>query len=218
LYEESQGIIDVVVKLFMLGQARAMELGSARKKRPEKIDAALLRIVAKDHFKIIAPMIAALKSGKRSRIAQYDDLRPLDDHVYEALQAAQIHLQSQHSPAQAQSSDTTPVAMSTEALVTQLKELGLSEDIAWPIATTALAEHPAASLLELIGLISSKLFERAPGARPLPRSHRARAQSKSKAMSELEKTVAVDQQAGKSAHDSLREAGLISQPELEIED
>jgi hypothetical protein len=37
-------------------------------------------------------------------------------------------------------------------------------------------------------------------------------------MSELEKTVAVDQQAGKSAHDSLREAGLISQPELEIED
>lgn len=216
LYEESQGIIDVVVKLFMLGQARAMELGATRKKRPERIDAALLKTVAKDHFKIIAPMIAALKSGKRSRIAQYDDLRPLDDHVQEALQAAQIHLQPQHSPAQVQTSSVVPVAMSTEALVTKLKELGLSEDIARPIATEELAGHPEASLLELIGLISSRLFERAPESKSSPRSHRAKAQRKSKAMSELEKRVAVDQQAGKSAHDSLCEAGFVSTPELDL--
>jgi hypothetical protein len=217
LYEESQGIIDVVVKLFMLGQARAMELGATRKKRPETIDAALLTTVAKDHFKIIAPMIAALKSGRRSKIAQYDDLRPLDDHVQEALQAAQIHLQSQHSPAQAQTSPAASVEMSTEVLVTKLMEFELSEDIARPIATEALAEHPEASLLELIGMISSKLFQRAPEAKPSPRSRGTKAQCKSKTVSELEKSVSVDHQAGKSAHDSLRNAGLVSIPELDFE-
>lgn len=215
-YEESQGIIDVVVKLFMLGQARAMELGATRK-LPEKLDAALLTTVAKDHFKIIAPMITALKSGRRSRIRKYDDLRPLDDHVQEALQAAQIQLQSQHSPAQAQTTATIPAEMSTEALVAKLKEFGLSEDIARPIATDALAEHPEASLLELIGLISSKLFERAPESKPSPRSHRAKSQCKSKTMSELEKNIAANQQVGKSAHDSLCEAGLVSKPELDFE-
>ena len=107
--------------------------------------------------------------------------------------------------------------MTTEALVTKLMEFELSEDIARPMATEALAEHPEASLLELIGMISSKLFQRAPEAKPLPRSRGAKAQCKSKAMSELEKSVSVDQQAGKSAHDSLRNAGLVSTPGLDFE-
>ncbi len=35
-------------------------------------------------------------------------------------------------------------------------------------------------------------------------------------MSELERNVVADQQAGKSAHDSLCDAGLISAPELDL--
>ena len=102
LYEESQGIIEIVVKLFMLGQARAMELGATRKsKRSEIMDAALFQTVAADHFKIIAPMIAALKSGRPSKIAQYADLRPLEDHVGQALRTAQINLEPNDTSAQA---------------------------------------------------------------------------------------------------------------------
>lgn len=216
LYQESQGIIDVVVKLFMLGQARAMEVGATRK-CPERMDAALLQTVAADHFKIIAPMITALKSGKRSKIAQYDDLRPLEDHVQQALQATQLHLEPQGSSVQAKTTASTHAEVNTETLVSKLKELGLAEDIAQRMATKAQAEHPEASLLELVGLTLAKLYERAPEPKPSPPSHKVKAQCKSKAMSQLEKNIAVDQLAGKSAHDSLREAGLISPLELDIE-
>jgi len=216
LYEESQGIIDIVVKLFMLGQARAMELGATRK-CPERMDAALLQIVAADHFKIIAPMITALKSRKRSKIAQYDDLRPLEDHVQQALQAAQLHLEPQGSSIQAKTTASAHAEVSTDSLVAKLKELGLAEDIAQRMAMKAQAEHPEASLLEFVGLISAKLFERAPEPKPSSPSHNIKARRKSKAVSQLENNVAVGQLAGKSAHASLREAGLVSQPELDIE-
>ncbi|MFT2095625.1 ATP-binding protein [Acidiphilium multivorum] len=91
LYEESQGIIDVLVKLFMLGQLRVIELGVTRK-RPEVMDAGLLRQVAAEHFKIIEPMMGALKSGDRRKVAKYDDLRPLEPHVQQIMNAAQLRL------------------------------------------------------------------------------------------------------------------------------
>ncbi len=221
LYEESQGIIDIVVKLFMLGQARAMELGATRK-CPEIMDAALLQTVAADHFKIIAPMITALKCGKHSKIAQkkiaqYDDLRPLEDHVQQVLQAAQHHLGPQGSPVQAKTAALTPIAVSTETLVSKLKELGLAEDIAQRMATKAQAEHPEASLLELVGQISAELFERKPAPKPSPLSGKIKAPRNGKVMSELEQIVAANKRAGNSAHDSLSDAGLVSPPALNVE-
>jgi len=101
--------------------------------------------------------------------------------------------------------------------VTKLKELGLAEDIARQMATNTQPEHPGASLLELVGLISAKLHGRAPESKPLLRSRSAESQRKNRATSQLEKSVAVDKKAGKSAHDSLLEAGLVSQPVQDIE-
>ncbi len=96
------------------------------------MDAALLQKVAADHFKIIAPMITALKCGKKkSKISQYEDLRSLEDHVQQALQAAQQHLESQ-GPSEgpslgAKTTTSTHVEVSIETLVMKLKELGLAE-------------------------------------------------------------------------------------------
>jgi hypothetical protein len=129
LYEESQGIIDIVVKLFMLGQVRAMELGVTRK-RPETMDATLLQTVAADHFKIVAPMINALKSGDRSKIDKYNDLRPLDDYFQRAFQNAQNSLEPKVSDVPAPAIVSTPAEVDAETLVTKLRELGLADDIA----------------------------------------------------------------------------------------
>lgn len=54
LYEESQGVIDVLVKLFMLAQLQVMEQSSFRGSA-EVMDAQLFRETAARHFKIIAP-------------------------------------------------------------------------------------------------------------------------------------------------------------------
>jgi hypothetical protein len=215
LYEESQGIIDIVVKLFMLGQARAMELGATRKsKRSEIMDAALFQAVAADHFKIIAPMIAALKSGKPSKIAQYADLRPLEDHVGQALQAAQIHLEPYGTSAQAKTTPATHADVTTETLVTKLNELGLAEDIAQRMAVEAQAEHPEASLLQLVGLISAQLYESAHEPNPASPPRKENAQRKKKTLSRFEEIVAAGTQKEQSSHASLSKAGLVATPLL----
>ncbi len=179
------------------------------------MDSTLLQTVASEHFKIIAPMINALKSGLPRKIAQYKDLQPLEEHVQQALQTAQLHLEPQTTSVPAKANVSTPAHVSIETLMTKLKELGLAEDIAERMATKAQAEHPNASLLELVGLISAKLFERAPVSKPISPPHKVRAPRKNKALSQLEQNIAADRQAGKSAHASLREAGLVNAPQLD---
>lgn len=67
-YELSQGVMDIVVKLFVLSQLRALALNK------ERITVGLLRQVYEDELKPVHPMLAALRSGIPERIAQYSDL------------------------------------------------------------------------------------------------------------------------------------------------
>ncbi|WP_417898322.1 ATP-binding protein [Bacillus haimaensis] len=72
LYEESQGILDIAVKLFMLSQVRAIATGD------ERITKQIMKQVAKDSLRLVKPMLDALRSGIPSEIAKYEDIRPID--------------------------------------------------------------------------------------------------------------------------------------------
>lgn len=67
-YELSQGILDIVVKIFVLAQFRAIESGI------EKITVTVLRTTYQEDLRPIHPMIKALQSGVANRIAEYSDL------------------------------------------------------------------------------------------------------------------------------------------------
>ena len=67
-YELSQGILDIVVKIFVLAQFRAIESGI------EKITVRVLQTTYEEDLKPIHPMIKALQSGVANRIAEYSDL------------------------------------------------------------------------------------------------------------------------------------------------
>ena len=67
-YDLSQGVMDIVVKLFVLAQLRALTL------QKERITPGLLKQVYKDELKPVHPMLAALRSGIPEKIAQYSDL------------------------------------------------------------------------------------------------------------------------------------------------
>ena len=67
-YELSQGILDIVVKIFVLAQFKAIESGI------EKITVTVLRKTYQDDLKPIHKMIEALQSGVANRIAEYSDL------------------------------------------------------------------------------------------------------------------------------------------------
>lgn len=82
LYDESQGVIDIAIKLYMITQWRAMTT------KVEKITPALMRQVALDSFKLVRPMLDALRSGIPQRIATYSDITPIDiDEFYEHYKA-----------------------------------------------------------------------------------------------------------------------------------
>ncbi|WP_047154582.1 ATP-binding protein [Aneurinibacillus tyrosinisolvens] len=72
LYDECQGITDIAVKIYAMSQVRAISTGK------EEITASLIRKVAKENFRLVQPMILALKNGDIKKIAQYEDLRPIE--------------------------------------------------------------------------------------------------------------------------------------------
>ncbi|MEN6351255.1 MAG: ATP-binding protein [Syntrophomonas sp.] len=72
LYFESQGIIDIVIKLYALAQWKAIAYAK------ETITPDMIHDVAKENLQLVKPMLDALKSGDRRLIDQYEDIKPLD--------------------------------------------------------------------------------------------------------------------------------------------
>jgi len=82
LYEESQGIIDIAIKIFVMCQIESIVKG-----RPKKITPALIKKVASEKFTMVKPMLDALKSDNLEKIIKYDDLVPVNmiDYFQEKL-------------------------------------------------------------------------------------------------------------------------------------
>lgn len=72
IYDESQGIIDIAIKLFVMAQVRAI---SSRKKA---ISVALIRQVAKQNLRLVRPMLRALATGNLKNINSYNDIMIVD--------------------------------------------------------------------------------------------------------------------------------------------
>ena len=72
MYEESQGIIDIAVKLYAMAQIRAIYSGI------EEVNAGLIKQVAQENLKLVHPMLEALKSGDLRRISQFEDISTVD--------------------------------------------------------------------------------------------------------------------------------------------
>ena len=72
LHDVTQGITDLAVKVYMLAQIRAMTTGR------ERVTPALIQSVATDSLRLAQPMLAALRSGDPMKLAQFEDIQPLD--------------------------------------------------------------------------------------------------------------------------------------------
>lgn len=213
LYEESQGVIDVLIKLFMLAQLQVMEQ-SAFRNMPEVLDARLFRETAARHLKIIEPMMRALKTNNQREISKYDDLRPLDSHVWQAFQNAMPQSEAFLPPAPDLEVDWEKKQESDDVdpLICALVQAGLATDLATLMTAKVRALHPDASVLELIGHVLALLQD--PGkAMPKKGKRPARKSAPRKApVSRISDIVREGQEAGRSAEESLIAAGLVRRP------
>jgi hypothetical protein len=77
LYHESQGIVDIAVKLYAMVQIRAIAL------KKEAFDPSDFRDAATECFWSVKPMLDALRSGDIKKIEAYGDITPvnMDDYI-----------------------------------------------------------------------------------------------------------------------------------------
>ena len=213
LRDESQGIVDVVIKLYMLTQLRAIQLG-ALGGREEIIDAGLIRHVASTDLTLIAPMIEALRRGDQRALQRYDDLMPLEAFVRQSLKDAALRLRGPSQvPTQASSPTRPPTGPTGEALLSILEEIGIANDIAVVLLGEVRAAMPEAGTLDLIGEVCDRLRDRGPEARPAKRKRKpADSAPRQDDPHDLRR---IELPASEDAHAAFLQAGWIRKPNVD---
>ncbi|WP_217997858.1 ATP-binding protein [Alicyclobacillus acidiphilus] len=126
LYDLSQGITDIAVKIFVMAQIRAMSTGK------ETLSASLFRQVAKENLQLVQPMIDALRSGDLRKVAQYEDIRPIDLGQFMEKESSSIRINEKIRELQvAKKKQTERQALSIEEeSIVKLVELEIPPGIA----------------------------------------------------------------------------------------
>ncbi|ADL55256.1 ATP-binding protein [Gallionella capsiferriformans] len=216
LYDESQGILDIVVKLFMLAQLRVVGIGDVRGTQ-EILTPQLLRKVAREDFRIVRPMIDALRMNDSNALLKYDDLLPLQAHV-EQIIADAIQSQGadvlQHSTKANKVQTPTQNSEDLDPILVALRSLNVADDVAKVLLNEARAQHSSADPLLLMAAIAEKL-----AAKPIkikkpksPKKDELPAQPEH----DLRRIVTQGKQAGHSGYEALLVAGMVKPPLLDI--
>jgi hypothetical protein len=221
LYEESQGIIDIAVKLFMLTQLRIISIREV-KEGSEVITPALIHRVAREDLRIVQPMLNALRAGDKKALEKYDDLKPLQSYVQEVFNSA---LYQPTAPIQVTESATSLSNNNDDAesvdplstLRTALSTFNISSDIAEVLIQEALIKIPSADPLLMMSFISEKLTS-VPKSKPakLPRSNVTEDNVLELPDRDLRKILVLAKKDGMSAYDALLGAEIIKRPMLDI--
>lgn len=141
LYDESQGIIDIAVKLFALAQGRAIETGT------EKITPALIKKVAKDDLKLVQPMLKALRNGHLSELEKYEDIMPMDIADYLQHHQSMIDLKATIQKKKEQQAAKQKVLENSklEKVMLALINVGIESDLAEKVASKVIKKIPKES-------------------------------------------------------------------------
>jgi hypothetical protein len=154
-YELSQGVLDIVVKLFVLAQLRAIAT------QTERITVKLLKQVYDDELKPVHPMLAALRSGDPDLIAKYSDLTIPDmDKRILALSAKILDAQSNSNLGRHQGNEQA------ERLHNLLVAMDCESDLIAPLVMRVFNEHPQLSVRELMPIVLE--WYRAPSTTSIP--------------------------------------------------
>lgn len=156
LYDESQGIIDIAIKLFALAQGRAIETGT------EKITPTLIKKVAKDDLKLVQPMLKALRNGHLSQLEKYEDIMPMDISDYLQHHQTKIDLKAtiQKKKDQKASMKRELEKSKLEKLILALIDIGIASELAEKVSVKAIKEAPDKSetllLVSALGFLDDK--------------------------------------------------------------
>jgi hypothetical protein len=189
LHDLTQGIHALVICLFQLSQHEAISSGT------ESLSEGLFKKVASEQFKLVQPMLDALRSGNATQVDHYEDLMTsalsslkgrVDDAVQVALLKEQVR--SGHQCAAER-------IRTISALVT----MGFTDEEVRPLVDRSFDEHPGTNSAVVIHQILSNL--------ELPPLRQDGLEAEG-----LRSIVDGGARRGVSALDSLTAAGIIKDP------
>lgn len=156
-YDLSQGILDIVVKLFVLAQLRAIDSGL------ERITVKLLQKTYDEDLKPVHLMIDALRSGRADKIAQFSDL------VVPDIDRKLLQFQSQLEQKKAEFDEVSEYQGHELSirLHRMLIDIGQESPLLVSIVKRAIQELPNASMSDLIPIVLEWLKEVKPEERAL---------------------------------------------------
>lgn len=215
LYDESQGILDIVVKIFMLAQLRLVGIGEVRG-TPEIITPKLLRNVAREDFGMIRPMIEALRNNDHKALLKFDDLLPLQEHIDQVIASALYSTEKRESTScidlPAQSSSEGNLEEHSPILIA-LRNSGIADDIAEKLLADALRGHPSGDPFLLLARIVEKMYKKTVTRPKRP----AKLEEKSpRPALDLRDLVFANNSAGRQAHDKLLAAKIVKPPNEDL--
>jgi hypothetical protein len=199
IYEESQGIVDIAVKLFALSQGRAIETGV------ETISPLLINKVAKDDLKLVQPMLKALKDGRLSELEKYEDIMPMDIADYLKHHQSKIDLRASIQKKKEQIAEKRKEQKTSliEKVMLTLINLNIEPSLAEKCAVKAIKELPGSSEVEITGRALQILTEK---------KEKKKTKRDTPKKNELQLIIDEGKRNQKSAYESLKEAGFIKSP------
>lgn len=213
LYWESQGIIDVLVRLFVLSQFRAISRGEALRV-PEVLSAALIRSVAADEFRLISPMMHALRDGRGEALEAYPDLTQLHQHVDSVLAretgtSMKEFRERRDACKVAEVPKAAPAAGDMAAVIrTQLASRGFGADVVSRVMDEVGRRHPEGNDLFTMMETVRELIEGVPRkARKKPQAPAAPPQA---VVGDLRDALKAPIPAGATAHSVFLAAGIVA--------
>ena len=136
IYDESQGIIDIAVKLYAMAQIKAIATGM------EEITERAIHEVASEKLRLVKPMLDALRSGDRKRIQQFEDIRPIDIGDYIVANMSKIVAVGMY-----ERTDTKPLE---EQAVMKLLEMDIPSKLALSCVRKAMRQNASAQSLAIV--------------------------------------------------------------------
>lgn len=216
IYDESQGVADLAVKLFMLAQLRLVGISEMRKDASETLTPALIRTVAKEEFAMVAPMIRALRTNDPEELKKYDDLSSLSDHIgvvlSRALNGQAPESMTAYAPVSAAEPATSRASIDA-VLLSSLTSLGVAEDVAMQLIRETLAKESSGDPLVLMGRMAATLAASPP---KLKRSKARPPSTPELPRDDLRRLVQAGRERGRSAYETLLEARVVRPPMLDF--
>lgn len=147
LYELSQGVPDIVVKLFCVAQAKAILL--AAEPEDEQLSIELLDDVFDEEFSIVKPMLDALRINDKNALETCSDI--VIPKIETALMNNFDHLKpvSLNRSRKLELGDSSQTEIANSAIDTLLA-MGISQDIAKPLVNDCLRNNPEVTLIQII--------------------------------------------------------------------